>query len=75
MVLPIQCLPSNPQVIKPDNKVLPGHALKHHQLSANAGEAIAARAIKCAQKPTIRFDYDYKSVPSLYITKQSSQNI
>ena len=51
-----------PQVIHPDDKVFIGHPLKDHQLSANAGEAGAARAIKCAdpEKPVIRFDYDYK---------------
>ena len=48
------------QVIKPDNMVFLGHPLKEHQLSANAGEAIAERAIKCSRRPVIRFDYDYK---------------
>ena len=48
------------QAIKPHNKVFLGHPLKDHQQAANAGEAIADRAIKCAMKPTIRFDYDYK---------------
>ena len=56
----ILCNLSAAQVIKPDNMVFLGHPLKDHQLSANAGEAIAARAIKCAEKPAIRFDYDYK---------------
>ena len=50
------------QVIKPNNKVFHGHSLKQQQLSANVGQAIAARAIKCAKKPTIRFDYDHKWV-------------
>ena len=48
------------QVIKPHNKVFLGHPLKKYQLSANVGKAIADRAIKCAKKPTIRFDYDHK---------------
>ena len=49
-------------VIKPDNKVFLGHPLKNRQMSANAEEAIAARANKCAdpRKPPIRFDYDHK---------------
>ena len=54
------CSLSSAQVIKPDNRVFLGHPLKAHQLSANAGEAIAARAIKCAKRRAIRFDYDYK---------------
>ena len=56
----LYCSLSSPQVIKPDNMVFLGHPLKDHQQTANAGEAIAERAIKCAEKPTIRFDYDYK---------------
>ena len=48
------------KVIAPHNRVFLGHPRPGWQLSANASEAIARRALKCARKPTIRFDYDYK---------------
>ena len=47
-------------VIKPWDKVFLGHDLKDWQFSANAREAISARALKCAEKPAIVFDYDHK---------------
>ena len=47
-------------VINPTDKVFLGHDLKDWQFSANAREAISARALKCAEKPTIVFDYDHK---------------
>ena len=48
------------KVINPWDKVFLGHDLKDWQFSANAREAISARALKCAEKPPIVFDYDHK---------------
>ena len=48
------------KVIEPHNRVFLGHPRAGWQFSANAAEAIADRAIKCARKPSIRFDYDHK---------------
>ena len=48
------------KVIKSRDRVFLGHDLKDWQFSANAREAICARALKCAEKPYIVFDYDHK---------------
>ena len=48
------------KVIKSRDRVFLGHDLKDWQFSANAREAISARALKCAEKPPIVFDYDHK---------------
>ena len=47
-------------VINDEDKVLLGHELPGWQFSANAREAIKDRALKCAEKPTIKFDYDHE---------------
>ena len=50
------------EVIKPHDKVLPGHPMEEWQYSANAHQAIAARAEECVDpsKPTIVFHYDHR---------------
>merc|ERR1712107_408962 len=37
-----------------------GHKLKECQFAPNTRQKIAERALKCAEKPTIAFDYDYR---------------
>ena len=48
------------EVIKPWDKVFLGHQLQERQFAANASEAITKRALKCAEKPYIVFDYDHR---------------
>ena len=48
------------EVIKPWDKVFLGHQLQERQFAANASEAITERALKCAEKPYIVFDYDHR---------------
>ena len=46
--------------IQPDDMVFLGHRIMEHQYSSNLREKIASRAIACAKKPTIKFDYDHR---------------
>jgi len=47
--------------IKPNDMVFLGHRIKECQYSANARKMIVERAIACAEKPHILFDYDHRS--------------
>ena len=49
-------------VIKPRDLVFLGHKIPNCEVSANLREEIVRRAIKCAEKPSIIFDYDYRQV-------------
>ena len=46
--------------IKPDQQVFGGHKIEECQFSANVMEKIKERAIKCSEKPSILFDYNYR---------------
>ena len=46
--------------IKPNQMVFPGHKIKGCQFAANVRERIAERALRCAKKPSIVFDYDHR---------------
>ena len=48
--------------IKPNQMVFLGHKIEGCQFAANVREKIAERALKCAEKPSIVFDYDYRFV-------------
>ena len=47
-------------VIKPSDQVFIGHKVESCQFAGNLRERIAKRAIACADKPTIVFDYDHR---------------
>ena len=46
--------------IKPNQMVFLGHKIEGCQFAANVREKIVERALKCAEKPSIVFDYDYR---------------
>ena len=45
------------KVIQSTDQIFIGHKLDNFQFSANAREKIVERALKCAEKPKIIFDY------------------
>ena len=48
------------KVIKSTDHIFIGHKLDNWQFSANAREKIVERALKCAKKPDIIFDYHHE---------------
>ena len=52
------------EVIRPKDLVFLGHKIPNCEVSANLREEIVRRAIKCAEKPSIIFDYDYRYIIS-----------
>ena len=48
------------EVIKAGDQVFLGHKIPSCQASANLPEVIVERALKCAKKPSIVFDYHYR---------------
>ena len=48
--------------IKKKQMVFLGHKIEGCQFAANIREKIVERALKCAEKPSIVFDYDYRYV-------------
>ena len=53
--------------IKPNQMVFLGHKIEGCQFAANVRERIVERALKCAEKPSIVFDYDYRLLSNFYI--------
>ena len=49
--------------IKPNQMVFLGHKIEGCQFAGNVRERIVERALKCAEKPSIVFDYDYRWHP------------
>ena len=49
-------------VIRPNDLVFLGHQIPNCGLGWGMREKIVAWAIKCAEKPSIIFDYDYRQV-------------
>merc|ERR1712037_145669 len=47
--------------IKPNQMVFLGHKIEGCQFAGNVREKIVERALKCAEKPSIVFDYDYRN--------------
>ena len=47
-------------VIKANDHVFLGHKIESCQFAANIRQKIVERALKCAKKPSLIFDYDYR---------------
>ena len=54
------------EVIRPKDLVFLGHKIPNCGMSANLRQKIVKRAIKCAEKPSIIFDYDHRQVTNTH---------
>ena len=59
-VLRVITAPDKYGAIKKKQMVFLGHKIEGCQFAANIREKIVERALKCAEKPSIVFDYDYR---------------